>query len=94
MSGQGRVGPPAAHVLETEVDGQVSLYNPHNESVTVLNQTASDIWRLSDGEHTLDEVVELLGKAYRMEPAEIVEEVRATVEQLIEAGFLPETELT
>lgn len=92
MSGNGRVGPPSAHVLETEVDGQISLYNPHNESVTVLNETASDIWRLSDGEHTLAEMVELLASAYAVDPSTIAPEVEATVEQLVEAGFLPEPE--
>ena len=84
-----RIGPPLAHVLETEIGGEISLYNPHNESVLVLNVTASDVWRLSDGEHTLDEMVELLATAYRVRPEDIHSEVERTVEEIIDKGFLP-----
>ena len=63
-----RIGPPPAHILETEVNGEISLYDPRSESVLVLNQTASDVWRLSDGEQTLEEIVQLLAVAYQVRP--------------------------
>ena len=83
-----RIGPAGAHILETEINGEISLYDPRSESVLVLNHTASDVWRLSDGEHTLEEVVELLGAAYGIKPAEIRSDVEQTVAKLIEEGFL------
>ena len=83
-----KVGPPFAHLLETEVDGDISLYDPSSERVTVLNGTASDIWRLADGEHTVAEITNLLANSYGMEPASIAPDVLAVVTQFIEAGLV------
>jgi hypothetical protein len=83
-----KVGPPCAHLLETEVDGDISLYDPTSERVTVLNGTASDVWRLADGEHTVAEITGLLASAYEVEPASIAPDVLAVVTQFIEAGLL------
>lgn len=85
----GRIGPPPAQILETEVDGEISLYDPQTEAVLVLNNTASDVWRLSDGEHTLEDIVRLLAVAYRVRPEEIHKDVERTVRNIIEEGFLP-----
>ncbi len=75
-----RVGPPTAGVVESEVEGCVSLYHPESQEVSVLNQTASDVWRLSDGDHTLDQIVVLMARAYGVAPDSIREEVATTVE--------------
>ena len=83
MAGSLKVGPPAAHIIETEIDEDLSLYDARAERVVVLNTTASDIWRLADGEHTLDEIVDLLAGAYSAAP----ETVRPDVEQVV-ASFL------
>lgn len=83
------VGPPAPHVLETEIDNDISVYDPLNEQVTTLNATASDIWRLADGSHTLEQIVDLLAKAYGVSKAGIGNEVEETVDKLISAGLLP-----
>lgn len=79
---------PVANVIETEVDGDVGLYDPSTEEVVVLNQTASDIWRLCDGGSTLDEIVRLLARAYGAEPSTIREDVAIVVDQLRRQGFL------
>lgn len=86
----GRIGPPPDQILETEVEGEISLYDPHSESVLVLNQTASDVWRLSDGEHTLEEIVRLLAVAYQARPEDIRNDVEQAVRNIIEEGFLPD----
>lgn len=83
------IGPPLSHILETEVRGDISLYDARREKVLVLNSTASDVWRLCDGEQTLGEVVALLATAYRADPAAIRPDVERTVRQLIDEGFLP-----
>jgi hypothetical protein len=84
-----RVGPPEAHIVQAEVDGQISLYDPSSQRVVVLNTTASDIWHLSDGRHTLEGLVAVLAETYGVEAQTIEQEVRATVNDLIEQGFLP-----
>jgi hypothetical protein len=85
-----RIGPPPSHILETEVDGEVSLYDPRSESVLVLNQSASDVWRLCDGEQTLEEIVRLLAVAYQVRPEDIRSDVELAVRNIIEEGFLPD----
>ena len=83
------VGPPPASIIETEIKGDISLFDVRRDQVLVLNATASDVWRLCDGEQTLDEIVALLSKAYGRPAADIRTEVEATVARLIEEGFLP-----
>ena len=83
-----KVGPPAPNVLETELDGEVSLYNPAQEEVTVLNGTASDVWYLCDGTLSAEEIVELLASSYAV-PAETIRgEVEQTIATLRKAGLL------
>ncbi len=89
MEGQREViGPPSDHIIETEVHGDISLYDAHREQVLVLNATASDVWRLCDGEQTLDEIVDLLVMAYGADVAVIRRDVEQTIDHLIEEGFL------
>ena len=82
------VGPPKSSVIETEINEEISLYDPETDAVMVLNATASDIWRLSDGEHTFPQIAELLAKAYQVEAKDIEKDVEATVNQFMENGFL------
>lgn len=88
MTTQGKVGPPSPKILETEIDGEISLYNPTNEQVTVLNGTASDVWLLCDGEHSQDEIVALLARSYQVEEDGIRDEVANTLEDFHDAGLL------
>jgi hypothetical protein len=92
MPREKRVGPPKVHVVETEVGDEISLYDPETDQVMVLNTTASDIWRLSDGEHTTTEIVALLANAYQVEADQIGDEVAATIGQFIDNGFIDEAE--
>ena len=78
----------SSSVIETELDGDISIYDPTRESVTVLNSTASDIWRLADGEHTVDQIVDLLAGAYQVEPEAIRQQVKDAVQELVDGGLL------
>lgn len=88
MSEGSKVGPPAANVIETEIDGDISLYNPSNEQVTVLNGTASDVWALCDGEHSIEEITRLLASSYGTTEAAISDDVEHAVERFEKAGLL------
>lgn len=85
---QGRVGPPGHGVVESEIDDCVALFHPGTGKATVLNATAGDIWRLSDGELTLPELTAVLARAYGVEPASIAGEVAEAVARLRERGLL------
>lgn len=76
---QAKVGPPAARIVESEVDGNISLFDPETGEVSLLNDTASDVWRLADGTQTLEEMIELAARAYGVEPISIADQVRDTV---------------
>lgn len=85
-----KVGPPAAHIAESEVDGRISLFDPQSQEVSMLNDTASDVWRLCDGTSTLDQVIELMAKAYGVESDAVGDEVKATVKTFYDKGLLAE----
>ena len=87
--GDDPIGPPPQHIIETEVKGNVSLYDPKQERVLVLNGTASDVWLLCDGEQTVTRIVELLVAAYGGNPATVRGDVETTIRQFIEEGFVP-----
>ncbi len=84
----GVVGPANSHVLETEVGDDISLYDPTKEQVSVLNGTASDIWRLADGTRTVEEITALIAASYEVPPEAIADDVLRTVREFIEAGLL------
>ena len=85
----GKVGPPTDEVVETEIDGSVALFHPESGQALVLNATASDIWRLSDGELSLDGLIATLATAYGLDTEAIGAEVEDTVARLRSHGFLP-----
>lgn len=83
-----RVGPPSPQVLETDIDGDISLYNPASEKVTVLNGTASDVWLLCDGSHSMGEIKRLLASSYQVEEVEIAGDIERTINELRESGLI------
>ncbi len=83
------IGPPHAHVIETEVKGDISLFDAETNNVIVLNSTASDVWRLCDGEQTLEEIISLLAQAYQCPADRIRSDVTETIEELVDKGVLP-----
>lgn len=83
------IGPPPTHVIESEVDGDISLYDAKEERVIVLNPTASDVWRLADGEMTVDQIALVLSKAYQADPDDIKPDVERLIESLVEQKLLP-----
>lgn len=83
------VGPARPHVTETEIDGCVNVYSPVTQHVLVLNETASDVWRLADGEHTPFEVVTLLASAYGIESAGVEKDVLRTIDSFVDHGLIP-----
>lgn len=88
LSEASKVGPPATHVIETEIEGDISLYDPSNEQVTVLNGTASDVWALCDGQHGVEDIKRLLAASYGTTESAISDDVERTIESFQKAGLL------
>jgi hypothetical protein len=83
------VGPPREGVTEVEVDGSACLFSPAAGGVVLLNQTASDVWYLCDGDLTADEITDRLAAAYRVPAESIAGDVDAAIRSFTESGLLP-----
>jgi hypothetical protein len=75
-------------VQALELDGDISVFDAATRQALLLNSTASDVWRLLDGEHTLDDIVHLLAAAYGQPADAIRADVQRTVATLAGAGLL------
>lgn len=82
------VGPAVVGVVVREVRDCLALLCPERAEVVVLNATASDVWRLADGDLTLDHIVELMARAYGVSPETIRVDVVRTVDTLEDYGLL------
>jgi PqqD family protein of HPr-rel-A system len=82
------LGPPANHFLLTELDGELTVYDPERSEVHSLNSTATEIWRLLDGKHRFDEVVERFARAHRAEPDAVRPYVAETISNFVDLGLL------
>jgi hypothetical protein len=84
-----KVGPPFATISAVEIDGLISLYSSHRRELLALNETASDLWRLCDGEHDLQGLVARLSSAYGVEPGAIEDDVRRALRGMVDLGLIP-----
>lgn len=75
MSQLSLVGPAAVGVTAVDIDGRFSVFNPHTGRVLTLNETASDVWRLCDGQADASSITAALALAYG-EPAD---DIRASI---------------
>lgn len=71
-------------VRELDVDGAVTLFHEPTQTALVLNETASDVWRLLDGRRTVAEIIEELARVYTADAAAIRSGVQAALRQLSE----------
>ena len=65
-----------------EIDGELLIYHPTESTVVYCNQTASLIWHLCDGTHTVAEISALLCEAYPEAATSIPADVDATLRTL------------
>lgn len=73
------------YLLEA-VDNDIILYHPGRNKALYLNETASLIWRLCDGNRTTTEIAELLQEAFPEREGAIGEEVATTLQRFVEEG--------
>jgi len=73
--------------LET-LDTEQLLYDPEQTRVLCCNETASLIWRLCDGQRTVEEIVALLTEAFPEAADTIAGDVEATLEEFAQHGAI------
>lgn len=86
------IGPAVPQLTVLEIEDRLSVFDTRTQTVLALNETASDVWRLADGEHTGSEIVKLLAQAYAVSPDAIRADVYAAIGSFLDADvFVTET---
>ncbi len=71
-----------------EIDGELLLYSPSSTRSVFMNSTASVIWRLCDGEQTVDQIIDLLSEAFPEASESIKQDVTDSINLFIENGAI------
>lgn len=74
------------HFLE-EIDGEFLLYGKVSKKAHYLNETASIIWKLCDGNHTVGQIIDELSEAYPESP-DVAADVMQTLDRLVSEATL------
>jgi hypothetical protein len=81
--------PCAARGITVEdLDEEVCLYRSDIDEVLVLNRSAGDIWRIADGDLTLEEIVDRLAHAYHQSSDDMRGDIARVVQTLLDRGYL------
>jgi hypothetical protein len=73
---------------ERVVEGEMVVMDKESEQIHQLNQTASFIWQLCDGEHDRQQIAEELAAAFDVDAETAQQDVADTLEKLEEIGLL------
>lgn len=75
-------------VLQAILDDEILVYHPDGMTAFALNETASVIWQLCNGERPVAEIVEILQKAYPEAAATMPREVDEGILALLSHGVI------
>ncbi len=78
----------APHYQLQVVDGELLLFSPAHTQILYCNETASLIWELCDGQRSVQDIVDLLAKAFPEAGTTIAPDVQATLHHLHHHGAI------
>ena len=81
----------APTAVTREIEGNCTIYDKGRDRVTVLNGSATAIWRLCDG-RSGQAIVDELTRHYAGDPAQMKQDVEDVLERLASSGLLIENE--
>lgn len=70
------------------LDGELLLYHPGQTQIMYCNDTASLVWQLCNGQHSVPEIIKLLSEAYPEAADAIAADVESTLQQFAEHGAI------
>jgi pyrroloquinoline quinone biosynthesis protein D len=70
-----------------EMDGEILLYKTGTHKVVYLNETAALVWKLCDGERTVREIADLLGKGFP-NCGDLAQDVEKAIQSLLKEGAI------
>jgi SynChlorMet cassette protein ScmD len=75
-------------VLREEFDDWAVLFNPDTAEAVGINPVGVALWKLMDGERSLEEMVTEIQDHFSDVPGNAIEHVTAFVSSLAESGFV------
>jgi len=79
-------------IVVKDIGGETLLYDTGDEAVHVLNPTAELIWELCDGEHTVEDMEQVIRAAFSVpDEHDVGEDIRLTLETFSGKGLLKKT---
>ena len=87
MTGTRKAFANPAVVLREEFDDWAVLYNPDTAAASGINPVGVAIFKLLDGAHTLEQIVESIRAEFPGAPERVGDEVAAFIEGLVEKGY-------
>ena len=78
----------ANHLMEYQVEDELTLYDHRANVVHILNSTAAAVWELADGTQEAGNIAAQLAELYGLEADVAEEDVQEILEQFREAGLL------
>ena len=78
----------AGHLMEYQVEDELTLYDPRSEVVHILNPTAAAVWQLADGAGEVEDIAAQLAELYGLETGVVEEDVQDILAQFRQAGLL------
>ncbi len=67
-----------------QLDGELLLYHPSQTVIMYCNPTASLIWQLCTGQHTVVEITNILSTAYEQPVETIAPQIETTLQQFFQ----------
>ncbi len=71
-----------------QIDGETLLYHLGQTKTVYLNQSATLIWQLCDGERSIDDIVTALTQQYPEQAQNIATDVSEALTQFIDEGAI------
>jgi hypothetical protein len=69
-----------------KMDNEILLFSPTTSNVLYLNESASVIWQLCDGQHSVEEMIKLLADVYPEAADAMRQDVQETLDLFINNG--------
>ena len=81
----------SANVLHRRLEGEMVLVHTETEEIWRLNETAADIWDCLQTNISEGDLISLLGAQYSVDEADLLDDVKNVLEQLVKSGLVEKT---
>jgi hypothetical protein len=75
-------------VVSRMVDNEMVIVLPSHGQVKVLNEVASQIWKLSDGNHTIQQIIDIICLEYDVDQAHARADALELIQSMIDKDMI------